>query len=332
MTINAYAALEPKQSLTPFTYEGKTLGELDVKVEITHCGVCHSDVHIVDGDWGEHHPAVPGHEIIGVIKACGSRVTQFEVGQRVGIGWQASSCMECEWCVQGEENMCARSVRTCMGNYGGFADTIHADSRFCYAIPDALDSVNAAPLLCAGITVYAPLSRHVHSSQRIGVIGIGGLGHLGLQFARAMGCEVTAFSTSPDKEAEAREFGASKFVVSNNDDQMKSMRNSLDYILCTVNVQLDWKQYLRMLRPFGTLCLVGAIPGDMAFPSGYLGGSQRNVTGSAVGNRTAMNEMLDFSARHHIVAKTETMPMSEVNSALENVRNNQPRYRIVLEN
>ena len=332
MTIYAYAALEPKDPLQPFEYEPKEIGEYNVKVEITHCGVCHSDVHIIDGDWGHHHPAVAGHEIIGIVRERGARVNQIDIGQRVGIGWQSSSCLECEWCIQGHENVCAKSSATCRDNFGGFADSIYADSRFVYAIPESLDSINAAPLLCAGITVYAPLSRHVNASSRVGVIGIGGLGHLALQYARAMGCEVTAFSTTLEKEAEAREFGADHFVNTRDEAQVKAMRNKLDYILCTVNVQLDWRAYLRMLRPFGTFCMVGAIPGDLAISSGHLVGGERVVTGSSIGNRSAMREMLEFSARHNIVAQTEVMPMSEVNAALNRVRNNEARYRIVLEN
>jgi uncharacterized zinc-type alcohol dehydrogenase-like protein len=263
----------------------------------------------------------------------GSLVTNVKVGQRVGVGWQAGSCLECEWCMTGNENIFRSSIGTCKGRYGGFADKLRVDGRFAHVIPDKLSSENAAPLLCAGITVYSPL-RHfgVTSASRVGVIGIGGLGHLGIQYANAFGCEVTAFSTSADKEAEAREFGASRFINSDDPDQLKAARNSLDFILCTVNVNLNFRQYLQILRPNGMLCLVGAIPDDIQIPVGVLISGQKSVRGGSIGGRATMREMLEFSARHHIVAKTECVPMSDINAALDRVRQNKARYRIVLVN
>lgn len=333
MSIRAYGAPGAKIPLEPFVYEPEALGPNDVEINISHCGVCHSDIHILDGDWGAPFPAVAGHEIIGTVSALGEQVTHLKMGQRVGVGWQAGSCLECEWCMRGEENLCPNSRATCRGRYGGFAEAIRVDGRFAHPIPDELETTQAAPLLCAGITVYSPL-RHfgVHSTSRVGVIGIGGLGHLGVQFAAAFGCEVTAFSTSPNKEAEARMLGAAHFVASSDVNALKHARNSLDFILCTVNVQLDWNAYLRILRPNGVLCLVGAIPGEISLPVSPIIGGQRSVRGGSIGSRSAMREMLDFAVRHHITAQVETMPMTEINAALERVRGNHARYRVVLTN
>lgn len=329
--INAYVAHKPNQPLEPFTYEPEELAPHDVEIAITHCGICHSDVHILDGDWGDNYPAVAGHEIIGHVTALGSQVTSLKVGDRVGVGWQSGSCMDCEWCVQGDVNLCAKMVATCKGRFGGFADKIRTDSRFAFPIPDGLSSENAAPLLCGGITVYSPL-RHfgITPASKVGVIGIGGLGHLALQFANAFGCEVTAFSTSPDKEAEAKSFGAHHFINTREEGVFKPLKRRYDVILSTVNVNLDWYSYLRALRPNGLLCFVGVTGGKLEIPHHALGG-QKSIRTGAIGGRTTIREMLEFAERHNIVAQTEVMPVSEVNTALDKVRNNQARYRMVLE-
>ena len=329
--INAYAAHDAGQPLQPFTYEPDALGANEVEVTITHCGICHSDIHILDGDWGKNYPAVAGHEIIGNISAIGSQVTSHKIGDRVGVGWLSGSCMNCEWCIQGDVNLCAKGVATCRNRHGGFADKMNTDSRFAFHIPDGLASENAAPLLCGGITVYSPL-RHfgITPASRVGIIGIGGLGHLALQFANAFGCEVTAFSTSPEKEAEARTFGAHHFVNSKDSDQLKPLKHTFDVILSTVNVNLDWHPYLRALRPNGMLCFVGAVAGNLEIPH-YALAYQKSIRTGAVGGRTTMIEMLDFANRHNIVAQTEVVPFSEINAALDKVRNNQARYRMVLE-
>ncbi len=330
MTFHAYAAQQPKSVLQPLDYDPPPLGALDVEIAITHCGVCHSDVHIIDGDWGGDFPAVAGHEIIGTVQAKGALVTTLAIGQRVGVGWQCGACLNCDYCLHGEDNLCASSLATCRGRYGGFADAIRVDSRFAHPIPDGLASENAAPLLCGGITVYAPMRQwEVNHMTRVGVVGIGGLGHLALQFARGLGCDVAAFSSTPAKAAEARGFGATRFINSGDSDALKAARNSLDFILVTANVQLDWNAYLRLLRPNGVLCFVGAIPGDFSVPFGALS-RQRSVTNGVIGSRGAMRDMLDFSARHSIVAQTEALPFSEINAALERVRTNQARYRVVL--
>lgn len=332
MEINALAAQEAKAPVEPFTYEADAVAKFGAEIEITHCGVCHSDLHLLDGDWSSgQFPLVAGHEIIGMVKSVGSEADKSLVGQRVGIGWQRGSCLKCEWCISGQENVCAQSVATCVGNYGGFAEKVILDSRFVHPIPDKLDSVNAAPLLCAGITVYSPLTRYAKAGTRVGVMGIGGLGHLAIQYAHKMGCNVTAFSTRDSKRDEARQLGANQFINGKDEAAMKSVRNSLDVIIATAPVNIDWTPYINALRPGGTLCFVGAPPQPVPV---LIGAILRNkqVAGSVIGGRQAMRDMLRFSALHDVVAWTEKMPMDSVNDALSRLRDNDVRYRFVLEN
>jgi len=319
--------------LQPFTYEPKELGRLDLEITITHCGICHTDVHLVDDDFGwDGFPIVPGHEIVGTVRATGPAVSGFATGQRVGVGWQRSSCMECEWCRRGMETCCAQQQATCVGNYGGYAQAIRVDSRFVFALPETLPSAGVAPLLCGGATVYTPLRENAAPWSRVGVIGVGGLGHLALRFASAFGCEVTAFSTSPAKEPEARSLGAHRFVNSRDPDQMEKCVNSLDLLLSTVPADLDWSAWLNLLRPRGALTLVGVPPGMVSVPAGGLIVGQKAIRGSIVANRSTLEEMLRFAALNGITAQTESMPMAEVNTGLQRVRENRARYRVVLEN
>lgn len=331
MKINAFAAPKPGATLIPYQYEAAPLGPQDIEISISHCGICHSDVHLIDNDWSvSDYPMVPGHEVIGTVAQLGSAVTALEVGQRVGVGWQASSCLQCEWCLSGQEQLCRENKATCVGRPGGFGEAIRVDHRFAFPIPEALESENAAPLLCGGITVYSPLRLYnVKPHHKVGVIGIGGLGHLAIQFASAYGCEVTAFSTTPDKEAAVRALGAHHFVVSKDAAQMKAARNSLDFIISTVNVQLNWKDWLKILRPNGKLCFVGA-GGNVEVPAGILLMQQKTICGSSIGGRTEIREMLEFAARHGIKAQTEVMPATQVNVALDKLRKNEARYRMVL--
>ncbi len=336
MKINCYAAMAEKQPLEKFQLESKGLGDLDVEVSITHCGICYSDVHMIDNDLGMAvYPFVPGHEIVGIISGSGSNVTTLKKGDRVGIGWQGTSCNTCEWCIKGEENLCPEVFQSgTWGNpHGGFAESIIIDSRFAFLIPENLASEDVGPLMCGGITVYAPfINYNVKPAMKIGVIGIGGLGHLALQFARAFGCEVTAFSSSPAKEKEARSLGAHNFVNSKDNDQILAIARSLDMIICTIHGDLDWNTYLAALRPNGKLCFVG-VPSDLISiqpPSLIFG--QLSVCGSIIGGRSAIREMLEFAARHDIKAQTEIMPMSDVNLAIARLKDNKARYRMVLKN
>jgi len=328
--IKAYAAFEAGKNLKPHEYAEPALGRYDVAIEISCCGLCHSDLHLIDDDWQiSKYPLVPGHEIIGSVVQKGEGVKVLDLGQRVGVGWQSKACLQCENCTRGEEVVCPSKERTCVDRFGGFADKIVVDSRFVYPIPEALSSENAAPLLCAGITVYSPLKIYqVQAPMSVAVIGIGGLGHLALQFAKAFGCEVTAISSSKDKEAEARGFGASRFYTLDDLDSLP--QGSFDFILATVHADLDWNFIASLLRPRGRLCFVGIPQGDVRIAARTLISGNRSVSGSGTGNRSQMQEMLKFAARHGIAAKTEAFPFSKVNEAIARLRANKARYRIVL--
>ncbi|MDH4228497.1 MAG: NAD(P)-dependent alcohol dehydrogenase [Nitrospirota bacterium] len=329
--IHAHAAPGKGKPLAPFAYEPAPLGPHDVEVAISHCGVCHSDVHLVDNDWGvSRYPLVPGHEIIGTVSALGEGVPHLSRGQRVGIGWQRGSCLSCHYCVTGREPLCDANQATCLGHYGGFATHIRVDSRFAFPIPDALDSATAAPLLCGGITVFSPLRDFAVTPQmRVGVVGVGGLGHLAIRFARAWGCEVTAFSSTPDKHDAALQLGAHHFAASTDRGAVKRAAGQ-DFILSTVMADLDWGAYIDALAPGGTLCVVGVPPSALKVEAFSLIGGQKRVCGSAIGGRAAMGEMLGFAARHAVGAQAECLPMAEANTALDRVRHNRARFRMVL--
>ncbi len=331
-TFKALAAPRVGAALEPFAYEPAPLATDDVEVEIECCGICHSDVHLVDDDWRYgRYPLVPGHEIVGRVAAMGPAVRGLTVGQRVGIGWQRSSCGRCRFCVRGDENLCADQEATCAGHFGGFADRIRIDARFVFAIPDGLDPERAAPLLCGGATVYAPLRRYVTApGMRVGVVGIGGLGHLGVQFAAALGAEVTAFSTRPDKEDEAKAFGARGLVATHDAGALKPLRKRFDVVLSTVHAKLDWPSYVRLLAPGGVLVVVAASDAPLDVPPGLLLDGQRSIVGSIIAGRRDITEMLEVAARRGVGAKIERYAFDRANDALERTRRNEARYRAVL--
>jgi alcohol/geraniol dehydrogenase (NADP+) len=320
--------------LLAYKYDPGALRADEVEIKISHCGVCYSDVHLIDNDWGmSKYPFIPGHEIVGTVVAVGSAVKDRTMGERVGVGWQADSCGICEWCRQGQEHLCVKSQPTCVGRNGGFADRVRVNSRFAIPVPTVLESENAAPLMCAGITVYAPLRNHgVRPSSRVGVIGIGGLGHLGVQFAKAFGAEVTAFSTSKDKEAEAKTLGAHNFVNTRDTGALKKVAGSFDFLLSTVSADQDWQAYVNALRPKGTMCLVGAAPSPIQIQASSLVLTQKAIAGSPIGSPHDLAEMLDVAARHEVKAITERFAMSKANDAVTRVKKNQVRYRAVLTN
>lgn len=332
--IHGFAVHAAGAHLLPFKYDPGELKPDDVEVKISHCGVCHSDVHLIDNDWGmSRYPFIPGHEIVGSVTAVGSSVKSLAIGQRVGIGWQAGSCGRCEWCRKGEEHLCAKSQPTCIGRNGGYAQAVRANWRFAIPIPDSLESENVAPLLCGGITVYNPLRNHgVRPSSRVGIIGIGGLGHIGIQFAKAFGAEVTAFSTSKEKESEARSLGAHHFINTRETNSLKKLAGSFDFLLTTVNADQDWQGYINALRPKGTFCFVGVPPSAIALQAFPLVGGQRSVSGSPTGSPQDIAEMLDVAARHNVKAVTERFAMDKANEAVARVKKNQVRYRAVLAN
>jgi len=320
--------------LLPFHYDPGKLGSQEVEIAITHCGVCHSDLHLISNDWGiSQFPFIPGHEVIGTVAALGNEVRALEVGQRVGLGWQSNSCGVCDWCLRGLENLCPNAEGTCVHRHGGYADRVRANARFVVPIPEALPSEQAAPLLCGGITVYSPMRTHgINPSSRVGVVGIGGLGHMAVQFARVFGAQVTAFSTSAAKEKEARALGADKFVNSRESKAMKDVAASLDFILNAANADQDLGIYLQALRPTGTLCFVGVPPSPVSVHAFPLISGMRTICGSPVGSPYGLREMLDVAARHGVKATTELFPMSKANEAIEKVKKNKVRYRAVLAN
>jgi len=332
--IQGWAAHAAGAELSPYKYTVAELGPYEVEVKISHCGVCHSDVHLIDNDWGlSKYPFVPGHEIVGKITAIGSAVHGRKVGERVGIGWQSDSCGICEWCRKGEEHLCAQAQPTCVGRNGGYAAAIRVNSRFAVPVPDSLESENVAPLLCGGITVYSPLRNWLaRPASRVGVIGIGGLGHMGIQFAHAFGCEVTAFSTSADKEAEAKSLGAHHFVNTRDTAALKKIAGSFDLILSTVSADQDFQGFVNALRPKGTLVVLGVPPSPLSLGAFSLIGGQKAIAGSPTGSPGDLHEMLDVAARHNIKAMTEVFPMKEANAAIAKVKKNQVRYRAVLKN
>ena len=332
--IQGLAAHAAGAQLLSFKYKIGELAPGEVEVKISHCGVCHSDVHLIDNDWGiSKYPFIPGHEIVGTVTVVGSLVTDRKPGDRVGIGWQADSCGVCEWCRQGDEHLCAKAQPTCVGRNGGYADSIRVNSRFAIPIPEILDSENVAPLLCGGITVYSPLRNHLaRPSSRVGVIGIGGLGHMGIQFARAFGCEVTAFSTSKDKEAEARTLGAHHFVNTLDTGALKKVAGSYDLILSTVSADQDFQGFVNALRPRGTLVVLGVSPSPLQISGFSLLSQQKAVAGSPTGSPRDLHEMLDVAARHDVKAITESFKMKDANEAVKRVKNNKVRYRAVLAN
>lgn len=322
--------MESGKDLEPFSYKPKELEPNQVKIAITHCGVCHSDVHLIDNDWGmSSYPLVPGHEIAGTVKEIGSEVKTLTVGQRVGVGGQSGACNQCEYCAKGLDVFCSAPVYTAVHNYGGFADEINVDSGFAHPIPDSIPSEIAAPLLCAGITTFTPFFRNVNSAAKVGIIGIGGLGHVGLQYAKAFGCEVTAFSTTPDKEKEAKELGADHFVNTRDTKQMQAAAGTLDFILSTVCADLDWGEYLNILRPNGTICIVG-LGESIVIPPVPLIFGQKTITSSLIGNRSDFKEMFEFSARNNIAPKVEVIPMEKAAEAIKTVRTTRLGHRIVL--
>jgi uncharacterized zinc-type alcohol dehydrogenase-like protein len=332
-TVLAYAAKAVGEPLEPFTYESPQLGDHDVRVSVTHCGLCYTDVHGIDDYYNiSTFPFVPGHEIAGFVSEVGPAAVELKEGDRVGIGWQGRACWQCEWCLRGEEQLCfdIDSVGT-WKPYGGFSTSVVVDSRFAYPLPDAMPAEVAAVLMCAGITVYSPLRRYAAGpSLQVGVVGVGGLGHLAIQFAHAFGCEVTAISSTPEKESEARAFGADHFIVRDR-AALRRNQDQLDLLLSTLHGETgDWEGLLLTLKRNGRLVLLG-FP-QLALDPQEVVVHQLSITGSILGSRAAMLEMLPFAQEHGIVPAVELMPMSAVNAAIQRLKDNRVRYRIVLVN
>ena len=333
-TIHAYAATSAKSPLEPFNYAPGELKSEEVEIKVTHCGLCHSDLSMLDNDWGmTNYPFVPGHEVTGTITALGEEAKGLKIGQRVGVGWSAYSCLSCRECLSGDQHLCSTAQGTILGRHGGFADRVRAQWTWVRPIPDALDMAKTGPLLCGGVTVFAPLRIHqIPSNARVGVIGIGGLGHMALQFANKWGCEVHAFTTSDSKEAEAKKLGAHFVHNTRQDGALKKIAGRLDLIISTINASVDMDGFLGALRPKGRFHNVGAVLKPLEVPAFSLILGQRSVSGSPSGSPVVIDDMLEFSARHSVAPITETCPMSKVNDAIERLRSGKARYRIVLVN
>jgi alcohol/geraniol dehydrogenase (NADP+) len=332
--INAYAATAPGGKLEPFSYDPGELDPEEVEIKVTHCGICHSDLSMLDNAWGlSKYPFVPGHEAVGTIVALGEAAKGLKVGQRVGVGWSAYSCLRCDECLTGDHNLCPESQGTIVGRHGGFADRLRVQWLWARPLPDSLDISKIGPLLCGGVTVFSPLLQHnLPPTARVGIVGIGGLGHMALQFASKWGYEVHAFTTSDSKEEEARKLGAHYVHNTRRDGVLKKLAGSLDLIISTINAPMDVPELLAALAPKGFIHVVGAVLEPMQVPAFPLIMGQKSVAGSPIGSPSAIDRMLKFSARHSITPITETFPISKVNDALEHLRAGKARYRIVLVN
>lgn len=331
--IQAYAAQDVGSSFLPYEYDPGPLGPEEVEIAVEACGICHSDLSVWKNEWGNAvYPFVGGHEASGRIVAVGSHVRHRREGERVGLGWFSRSCMGCSLCLGGDHHLCAEREDTIIGRPGGFATRVRAHWAWAIPLPDAIQTIHAGPLFCGGITVFNPIVQcGIRPTQRVGVVGIGGLGHMALQFLNKWGCEVTAFSSNPTKSEEARNLGAHHVVSSRDDAELAQVAGSLDFILVTANVALNWDLYIQALAPRGRLHIVGAVLEPIPLHVFALLVGQKSVSASPLGSPATMLMMLEFCARHGIHPQVETFPMSKINEAFAHLEAGKARYRVVLE-
>jgi uncharacterized zinc-type alcohol dehydrogenase-like protein len=328
----AWVAKGAKQPMVRQTVEVGPLGDEEVEVVVEHCGICHSDVSVWNNEWGmSQYPAVLGHEVVGRISALGPATKGLNIGQRVGVGWYSGSDMHCRQCMSGNHHLCPNAQATIIGHRGGFADHVRAHWAWVIPLPEKLNFADGGPLMCGGITVFNPLAMYARPTERVGIIGIGGLGHMAVKFAAAYGCDVTAFTSSESKFDEARGFGAQHVVSSRDSAAIKKLAGSFDLLISTVNVSLDWAAMIDALAPNGRLHNVGAVLEPIPVPAFALLIAQRSVSGSPTGSPVAIGNMLDFAARHNIAPQTEHYPMSKINEAFAHLESGKARYRIVLD-
>lgn len=332
--IKAYAATSKGGKLQAFEYDPGPLADEQVEIGVEYCGLCHSDLSMIDDEWGMTvYPLVPGHEVVGRVVAVGSGAKGVQVGQRVGLGWCSGSCMACPQCLSGNHNLCQTVESTIVKRHGGFADRVRCHWVWAVPIPENLEAQSSGPLFCGGITVFNPIVEcAVQPTDRVGVIGIGGLGHLALQFLNKWGCHVTAFTSHDSKRDEALQLGAHEVVSSSDTDQMQAIAGSLDFILCTANATLPWDAIINCLAPKGRLHLVGVVTEPIPVAAFALIGGQKAISGSPMGSPFNTGQMINFSARHHIAPMVEMYPLSKVNDALDHLRAGKARYRVVLFN
>lgn len=330
--IDAWVAPGHKAQLVRQAIDLGPLADEEVEIEVEHCGLCHSDLSMLNNDWGmSQYPAVFGHEVVGRVVTLGATSKGLKVGQRVGLGWTAGSCMHCRPCKSGDQHLCAQAQPTIVGHRGGFASRVRAHWAWVLPIPEHLPAADAGPLLCGGITVFNPLQMFARPTSRVGVVGIGGLGHMALRFAAAYGCEVTAFSSSASKFDEARRLGAHQVVATGDSAAVGKLAGTLDLLIVTTNVQLDWDTLLSTLAPNGRMHVVGAVLDPIPLRILPLIFRQCHVSGSPTGSPVAIETMLEFAARHKVTPVTEHFPMSRINEAFAHLRSGKVRYRIVLD-
>jgi alcohol/geraniol dehydrogenase (NADP+) len=332
--IKAYAANEPKGTFEPFEFDAGDLGDEQVEIKVSHCGICHSDLSMLNNDWKmTEYPFVGGHEAVGEIVATGKNVKSLNLGDKVGLGWNSETCGHCEHCISGFQINCPTLEGTIVGRHGAFADRVRCHWQWAVKLPENMDISKAGPLFCGGITVFNPFVQNdIKPTDKVAVVGIGGLGHLALQFADKWGCEVTAFTTNLSKTDELKSLGADYVVNTRDDDELTKLAGKFDMILVTINVPLNWELYMNALAPKGKLHVVGAILEPITVLSFQLIAKQKSVTGTATGSPQVVAKMLEFCARHGIETVTEIFPMSKINEAFEHLESGKVRYRIVLEN
>jgi alcohol dehydrogenase (NADP+) len=337
-----YAALSAKAPLTPFRFERREVGPTDVLIDIEYCGVCHSDLHQVKDEWGGSlFPMVPGHEIVGRVSKVGDKVRGFKVGDRAGVGCMVDSCRSCDSCKEGLEQYCQKGF---VGTYnskekgtgtptqGGYSQHIVVEQAFVLRVPENLPPERVAPLLCAGITTWSPL-RHwkVGKGHKVAVMGLGGLGHMAVKLAAALGAQVTVLSTSPSKEKDAKALGAHRFVVTKDPAQLKAVRSSFDLIINTVSAPLELNTYVSLLNRDGTMVLLGVPPEAPTLQAFALIGGRRRIAGSLIGGIVETQEMLDFCGAHELAADVEVIPMAKINEAYERMLKGDVHYRFVID-
>jgi uncharacterized zinc-type alcohol dehydrogenase-like protein len=341
MRVRAYAAPAASAPLEPIEIERRPVGPNDVLIDITYAGICHSDIHTVRGEWGpQRYPLAPGHEIVGVVAEVGPEVTRHQVGDRVGVGCLVNSCRECSSCRNGDEQYCRNGA---VGTYGaidrdgtvtqgGYSTHVVVDADFVVSVPESLDLAAAAPLLCAGITTYSPLRRwQAGPGKRVAIVGLGGLGHMAVKIAKAMGAEVTVLSQSLKKQEDALRLGADAFHATDDPDTFTQLRNSFDLIINTVSAPIDADAYLRLLDVDGSMVNVGAPPEPVKVSLGTLLGGRRSFAGSSIGGIAETQEMLDFCGEHGLGADIELISADRINEAYERVLASDVRYRFVID-
>ena len=341
LATKAYAAFDPEKPLSPFDFDRREVSENDVLIDILYCGVCHSDLHQVRNEWGgAQYPLVPGHEIVGRVTRVGSKVTKFKEGDLAGVGCFVDSCRHCPSCQEGLEQYCEKgSVGTYNsadkdGNmtYGGYSTQIVVDENYTLRVPENLELARVAPLLCAGITTYSPIMQwKIGKGHRVGIVGLGGLGHMAVKIAASRGADVTVLSTSPDKEQDARDLGAHNFSVTKDPQVMKDLRSSFDFIINTVSAPHDYNAYLNLLKRDGTMILLGAPPEPTPVAGFSLIVGRKRLAGSLIGGIAETQEMLDYCAEHTIMSDVEVIPIQDINTAYERMLKSDVKYRFVID-